>query len=183
MADDACAAARRPRARHSTNDRRFPTGWRFPIGWRIAAPAWLVLFTALTGVACTIPPGSLDGPIAVILHITTTPTTVDVDAETWYSESTAIYLCPSEPPPLPDPGPALIGWTPGAPCHDYGDRPSPNGLKVALPIADLDGPERVLFDSAEEWYLLLLDLDGDRVSSAIKSAFRPPESAVVPDPS
>jgi hypothetical protein len=150
---------------------------------RVTAPVWFVLLSALFAAACTIPPGSLDGPIAVILHITTTPTTVDVDAETWYSDSTAIYLCPMEPPPLPDPGPALIGWTPGAPCHDYGTRPSPDGLKVALPIAELDGPDRALFGSAEEWYLLLLDIDGDRVSSAIRSAFRSPVSPGLPEAS
>jgi hypothetical protein len=129
---------------------------------------------ALVAGGCNIPPGSLDGPIAVILHVDTTPTTVDFRAENWYSDATAICLCPAEPPPLPEPGPELVGWTPGPQCHDYGIRPSPNGLAASLPITELGAAQRPFFVESQEWYLLLLDLEGDRVSSAIRSAFAAP---------
>jgi hypothetical protein len=125
-------------------------------------------------VACLAVPGAVDGPIAVDLHITTTATSVDVHAPGWFSDASQVYLCPSIPPPLPEAAADRIGWTPGGDCHDYGRHPAPNGLTVGLPTADLVGAERAAFASAGEWYLLLLDMDGERISSAVRSAFGAP---------
>ena len=134
--------------------------------------ATIALAVVLTG--CLAVPGAIDGPIVVDMHISTTSTSVDVDAPGWFADVSAIYLCPSLPPPLPDAAANRIGWAPGGDCHDYGTRPSRDGLTVSLPLADLDAPQRVAFDASPEWYLLLLDLDGDRVSSAVRSAFGAP---------
>ncbi len=123
---------------------------------------------------CLAVPGSVDGPIAVRLHITSTPTSVEVDAPGWFADETSIWLCPTAPPILPEDAADRDGWTPGEPCHDYGLRPSRDGLTASLPLAELDSTERAAFDGSGEWYLVLLDLDGDRVSAAIRSAFDAP---------
>ncbi len=122
-------------------------------------------------VACLAVPGAVDGPIAVDLHIATTPTSVDVHAPGWFADMSQVYLCPHLPPPLPETATDRIGWTPGDDCHDYGRHAAPDGLTVSLPLADLDGAERATFGSAGEWYLLLLDMDGERISSAVRSGF------------
>ena len=129
---------------------------------------------ATTVTACTLSDVALDGPIAVNLHIRTTATSVEVDAPGWYAATTGIHLCPVAPPILPAPGPARDGWTPGPPCHDYGTRPSADGLIVSLPLADLAAETSAAFAAADDWYLLLLDLDGDRVTAAIRSSFAAP---------
>ena len=45
---------------------------------------------------------------------------------------------------------------------------------TGLPLADLAGETSAAFAAADDWYLLLLDLDGDRVSAAIRSRFTAP---------
>jgi hypothetical protein len=138
----------------------------------IAGAVGVGLAALLAG--CLAVPGAIDGPIAVDMHVSTTPTSVDVDAPGWFADVSAVYLCPSLPPPLPEAAADRIGWTPGGACHDYGDHPSKDGLTLSLPLADLDDPERTAFEASTEWYLLLLDMDGQRVSSAVRTAFGPP---------
>ncbi len=131
--------------------------------------------------ACTYVPGTLDGPIAVDLHVWTTATAVEVNAPGWFADTTELYLCPVEPPPLPDPGPALVGWQPGPPCHDYGEWASPDGLVASLPYDTMTVDERDDFAAAESWYLLLLDVSADgRVSSAVRSRFAVPDAVASP---
>jgi hypothetical protein len=142
---------------------------------RRLAAAVLLLSVAVAG--CTLSPGAVDGPIAVPLRVTTTPSTIEVDAPGWFADVSAIYLCPTEPPPLPEAAADRVGWSPDATCHDFGRFPSADGLAVELPLADLSGPSGTALAASEQWYLLLLDLDGDRVSSAIRSAFAPPVRA------
>ncbi len=144
---------------------------RAELGAVVIAGAALALL--LSG--CLAVPGAIDGPIAVDLHVSTTPTTVEVDAPGWFAETTAIYLCSASPPVLPEAAADRVGWTPGGACHDYGTRPSRDGLKVSLPLTDLAGETWAPFAAADEWYLLLLDLDGDRVSSAVRSRFGAPD--------
>lgn len=130
---------------------------------------------------CVYVPGSLDGPIAVDLHVRTTPTAVEVEAPGWYADRSDVHLCPVEPPPLPEPGPALIGWQPGPPCHGYGTWTSPDGLVASLPYDALAAGERETFAAAESWYVLLLDVDADgRVSTAVRSRFAVPEAVRSP---
>lgn len=144
-------------------------------GPRVGALAAVALgVAATTAAACTLSDIALDGPIAVNLHIRTTATSVEIDAPGWFAATTGIHLCPAEPPVLPAPGPARVGWTPGPPCHDYGRRPSVDGLIVSLPLADLAGETSAAFAAADDWYLLLLDLDGDRVTAAVRSSFAAP---------
>lgn len=134
-----------------------------------------VLALALTG--CLAVPGAIDGPIAVDMHVATTPTSVEVDAPGWFAEVSRVFLCPALPPPLPDAAADRIGWTPGPACHDYGRHPSPGGLTVSLPLADLTGTAREAFAVSGEWYLVILEMDGDRVPSAVRTAFGPPPFA------
>ena len=132
---------------------------------------------ASLGVAggCVLGPSSLDGPMAVNLHVATTRTSVEVDAPGWYAPTSAVYLCPTDPPPLPEPGPERDGWTPGSSCHDYGQHPSRDGLVISLPIADLAPSDRPAFADADDWYLLLLDVDpSGRVASATRTRFPRP---------
>lgn len=141
---------------------------------RVAVAAVALGVAATTATACTLSDIALDGPIAVNLHIRTTATSVEVDAPGWFATTTGIHLCPVEPPVLPAPGPARVGWKPGPPCHDYGTRPSADGLIVSLPLSDLAGAPWAPFAAADDWYVLLLDLDGDRVTAAIRSSFEAP---------
>ena len=89
------------------------------------------LLAALVG-GCRLPSSALDGPLAVPLRIDATADAVQVDAPSWFAPETVIYLCSTEPPELPEPGPDRVGWTPGASCHDYGKVAAPNGLNSSV---------------------------------------------------
>jgi hypothetical protein len=131
---------------------------------------------ATMAAACVLAPASLDGPMAVNLHVSSTPTSVEVDAPGWFADTSAVYLCPTDPPPLPDAGPERDGWTPGSSCHDYGTHPSPDGLVISLPMADLAPADRPAFAAADDWYLLILDVDPTgRVVGATRSRFTRPD--------
>ncbi len=123
---------------------------------------------------CRIPENALDGPLAIPLRITATTEAIDVDAPTWYSDRTAIYLCSSEPPPLPEPGPRRVGWTPGTECHDFGEVGSPDGLRTTLPLDQLTNEDLAPFINAKDWFLLLVRMEGDRAAAAIHSSFPGP---------
>jgi hypothetical protein len=143
---------------------------------RALALATLAVVAALASGGCVLGPSSLDGPLAVNLHVATTPTTIEIEAPTWYADTTEIFLCPSDPPPLPEPGPERQDWTPGSGCHDFGTHPSPDGLAVSLAIADIPPSDRSGFAGADDWYLLLLDVDPTgRVTSAARTRFGRPD--------
>jgi hypothetical protein len=124
---------------------------------------------------CTPSPVFLDAPYPLNLHVDPRATVVKVDASGWYADSTDVFLCPTEPPPLPDPGPARSGWTPGHVCHDYGRHASPDGFTIDLQLDDLTGAERAAFAASPDWYLVLTDLDGDRATGAARSRFPRPD--------
>ena len=126
---------------------------------------------------CRLSPDILDGGLATELRVYATPTTIEVDAPGWFADVSAVFLCPADPPRLPEPGPDRVGWTPGGDCHDFGRFPSPDGLKVSLPRADLASIGSTAFSAASDWTLLLLDLDGERVVGAIRSSFTAPMDA------
>lgn len=117
---------------------------------------------------------SLDTGTPVILHVWTTPTSVEVDAPGWITDASRIYLCAAEPPRPPDDAIGRKGWVPGGPCQDFGTYPGPDGLRVSLPLGGLDADQQPVFDAAADWYLLILELDGDRVASSIRSRFHAP---------
>lgn len=123
---------------------------------------------------CRIPENALDGPLAIPLRITATPATIEVDAPTWYSDRTAIYLCSSEPPALPEPGPQRVGWTPGAACQDFGEVGSPDGLRTTLPLEQLTSEDLEPFIDAKDWFLLLVKIEGSRAAAAIHTSFPGP---------
>jgi hypothetical protein len=125
--------------------------------------------------ACDLPAGAIDAPYPVNLHVDADATVVAIDAPGWYADTSGVFLCPTEPPGLPDPGDARIGWTPGRLCHDFGHHPSPGGLTIDLRLAELSADERALFAVAGDWYLLITDLDGDRVTGAVRSRFERPD--------
>lgn len=126
--------------------------------------------------ACDLPPGALDGPMTpVSLRVEATSTSVEIDAPGWFAETSAVYLCSAEPPPLPEPGPDRVGWTPGPACHDYGRYASRKGLTASLALTDLAGPAWAPFAAAQDWYVLIVDIRGDRVSIAIRSRFAAPD--------
>jgi hypothetical protein len=137
---------------------------------RLALVAGLAALVA----GCAGGTSALDGALPVALRVSTTPTTVEVDAPGWLANVSEVYLCPDPPPPLPDANADRKGWTPGDACHDFGRHPSRDGLTVSLPIADLSGPQWAAFEAATDWYLLVLDLDGDVVASAVRSRFHAP---------
>lgn len=121
---------------------------------------------------------ALDGPIVVDLRVVATSSTVEVDADGWFAPTTAVYLCHADPPLLPEPGAARVGWDPGVACHGYGTYSSRQGLTVDLPIDALAGDGWPDFAAAEDWYLLLVEVDGDRAVSAIRSRFGAPRDVV-----
>jgi hypothetical protein len=123
---------------------------------------------------CRLPSGALDGPLAVPLRIDATAENVQVDAPGWFAPETNIYLCPTEPPELPEPGPARIGWSPGSSCHDYGRVATPNGLTATLPVGAFTDAERSAFEGASDWFLFIVKVDGERASAAIRSSFASP---------
>lgn len=138
--------------------------------------AGMALVGALAVGACDLPAGALDGPMTPVnLHVATTSSSVEIDAPGWFAETSAVYLCAAEPPPLPEPGPDRVGWTPGPACHDYGRFASRKGLVASLALADLAGPPWKRFAAAEDWYVLIVEVRGDRVASAIRSRFAAPD--------
>ena len=62
--------------------------------------AGLVVATVVAG-GC-VGGSSLDFGTPVNLHVSTTPTTVELDAPGWFADISAVYLCPDEPARLPD---------------------------------------------------------------------------------
>lgn len=142
-------------------------------GHRAASVAGLLLLAAVVG-GCRLPSSALDGPLAVPLRIEATADAVQVDAPGWFAPESAIYLCSTEPPELPEPGPDRDGWTPGASCHDYGTVAAPDGLKVTLPVDALTDAEQPAFEAAADWYLLIVKVEGVRATAAIHSSFSAP---------
>ena len=133
-----------------------------------------MLAAGLMVAGCAGGTSTLDGALPVPLRVSPTATTVDLDAPTWSSAVSAVYLGAAAPPPLPDATADRQGWTPGGGCHDFGRHPSRDGLMVSLPIADLAGPDGAPFRTASDWYVMVLALEGDLVTSAMRSRFRAP---------
>ena len=140
----------------------------------LAARLASIAIAATLVAGCRLPSNALDGPLAVPLRITATPAAVEVDAPGWFAPDTIVYLCSTEPPALPEPGPDREGWTPGPTCHDFGRVAAPDGLKATLPLDALTEAERPAFDAASDWYLLLVKVEGTRVTAAIRSSFSAP---------
>jgi hypothetical protein len=149
---------------------------RFGPGVRLLAFA----AAALVLVGCASGTSTLDGVLPVVLRVSTTTTSVEIDAPGWIADVSAVYLCATAPPPLPDGTRERLGWAPGGECHDYGRYTSRDGLTISLPLAELSGPNRTAFERAQDWYLLVLDLDGELVSSAVRSRFRAPHAVSPP---
>jgi hypothetical protein len=132
------------------------------------------MFATLLVGGCRLPENALDGPLAVPLRITASAESIDVDAPTWYADETAIFVCPTEPPALPAPGPERNGWAPGGECHDFGRVRSPDGLATTLRLDTLTSEELAPFLDARDWFLLLVAVEGDRANAAIHSSFPGP---------
>jgi len=162
-----------------------PATWRAASGrrsMRLEAVAFARRAIGLASAAivlagCVAETTPLDHALPVVLRVTTSATSVDVDAPGWLADVSAVYLCPSAPPALPDASSARLGWTPGGDCHDFGRHPSPDGLTLSLPVADLAEGSWPTFEAAQDWYLLVLDLDGELVSNAVRSRFHAPKAA------
>jgi hypothetical protein len=129
-------------------------------------------------------PGSLDRVLPLPLRIRTTPTSVEVQAA-GLADTSAVYLCATAPPYLPNDPADRIDWKPGGDCHDYGTHDTRDGLDISLPLADLVGsPDAGAFRAVPDWYLLLIELDGDRATSSVRSQFHAPKDLPVgPSPS
>lgn len=140
--------------------------------WGVKLAAFMALAVLLAG--CRLPENALDGPLAVPLRIHATAEAIEVDAPSWYATETALYVCSAEPPALPEPGPGRVGWTPGATCHDFGQVAAEDGLHALLPLDALTDAERVAFSAVDDWYLLVVKVEGDRVTAAIRSSFSAP---------
>jgi hypothetical protein len=141
---------------------------------RLARAALVLGLAGAVVAGCRLPSEALDGPLAVPLRIDATPEAIDIDAPGWFAAETAVYLCHSEPPGLPEPGPDRDGWTPGPACHDFGRVAAADGLHVALRLAELTEAERSAFAAVADWFVLLVKLDGDRATAAIRSSFNAP---------
>ena len=138
---------------------------------------WVLLalvVVAFVAGGCRLPDNALDGPLALPLRIAAEPDSIEVDAPTWYAADTAIYLCPTEPPPLPEPGPDREGWTPGGQCHRFENQAAPDGLHIVLGLGELSTAERATLQDAKDWYLLLVEVEGGRAIAAIHSSFPAP---------
>ena len=141
---------------------------------RVAAV--LALLIAVVAAGCEASQGLLDAPYPVNLHIDATAEAVGVDAPEWYADQTDVFLCPMEPPFLPDPGPARQDWHPGSPCHGFGRFESADGLTTSLALADLTAAERPAFANAESWYVLLVDVGPEgRALGAARTRFGVPD--------
>jgi hypothetical protein len=134
----------------------------------------LGLVAAVAAGGCRLPENALDGPLAVPLRISATAEAIEVDAPTWYAARTALFLCTSEPPSLPEPGPDRVGWTPNGSCHDFGRVAADGGLHVTQPLDVLTETDRRALEGADEWYLLLVKIEGDRATAATHSRFASP---------
>ena len=135
-----------------------------------------LIATALTVGGCVNAP-PLDFGSPVNMHVSTTPTSVELDAPGWLADISAVYLCPTEPARLPDNAADRVKWTPGPDCEFMGSYPSRDGLKLSMPVSGIHAERRPKFDAAPDWYVVLLDLDGDRVGSTVNSKFHAPSPA------
>lgn len=142
---------------------------------RIGRLVGLALGASVVAGGCVLSPASLDGPLAVELNISTTPTSINVEAPTWFAPESRLFLCPADPPPLPEPGPARIGWEPGGDCVGFAPADSKDGLEVELPTSAADASAGSPFLAADDWYLLILDVREDRVVSGIRTRFPRPD--------
>lgn len=140
----------------------------------------LVIGLALTAVIAggCIGESSLEFGTPVNLRVWTTETTVEVDAPGWTADTSRVYVCAAEPPRPPEGAADREGWAPGGSCQDFGTYPSADGLRATLPLGAFDADQQPAFDAASDWYLLLLGLDGARVSSSIRTRFHAPPGGV-----
>jgi hypothetical protein len=136
------------------------------------------LIAVTLAVAGCIGESSLDFGTPVNMHVWSTPTSVEVDAPGWLTASSSVYLCYERPPRLPSDTASRQGWVPGPACQDFGVRASHDGLKASIPVSMLDPARRAAFDAADDWYLLLVAVEGERATGAITSRFHaPPDGA------
>ena len=136
----------------------------------------IVLAAFLVAGCGQLPPLDMGTPVQ--MRVWTTPTTVEVDAPTWVTDASRIYLCATEPPRVPDGARDREGWSPGGSCQDLGTYAGPDGLRVSLPIGALDENRRPAFDQASDWYLLILELDGGRITNSVRTRFHAPPGGV-----
>jgi hypothetical protein len=140
---------------------------------RIRPLALMLAAVVLVG-GCAVP-GSLDRVLPLPLRIQTTPTSVEVQAA-GLANTSAVYLCATAPPYLPNDAADRIDWKPGGDCHDYGTHDTRDGLDISLPLADLAAsPDADAFRAVPDWYLLLIEFDGDRATSSVRSQFHAPK--------
>lgn len=140
---------------------------------RVRLPA-LFLASLVVVAGCAVP-GSLDRVLPMPLRIKTTPTSVEVQAA-GLANTSAVYLCATAPPYLPNEPADRVNWKPGGDCHDYGTHDTRDGLDISLPLADLAAsPDAEAFRAVPDWYLLLIELDGDRATSSVRSQFHAPD--------
>ena len=144
------------------------------LGMSLARVALLLTIASALVAGCRLPTEALDGPLAVPLRIDATSQAIDIDAPGWFASETAIYLCPDQPPGLPEPGPSRDGWTPGTACHDFGRVAAEDGLHAVLSLGDLSDAERPAFLAAADWFVLLVKFEGNHATSAIHSSFKAP---------
>jgi hypothetical protein len=143
----------------------------------------LTLASLVVVAGCAVP-GSLDRVLPLPLRIKTTPTSVEVQAA-GLADTSAVYVCATAPPYLPDDPAARVDWKPDGDCHDYGTHDTRDGLEISLPLADLAAsPDAEAFRAVPDWYLLLIEFDGDRATSSVRSQFHAPSDlSVGPSPS
>jgi hypothetical protein len=123
---------------------------------------------------CRLPDNALDAPLAVPLRVSATAEAIEVDAPNWYAATTSLYLCPMEPPSLPEPGPDRVDWSPGGSCHDFGHVAANDGLRATLSLDLLTEAERLALEAVNDWYLLVVKIEGDRATAAIRTSFASP---------
>lgn len=117
---------------------------------------------------------SLDIGTPVNLHVWTTPTAVEVDAPGWTADTSRVFVCAAEPPRPPEGAADREGWVPGGSCQDFGTYPTAGGLRATLPLGAFDASRIPVFEAASDWYLLILDLDGTRIGSSVRTRFHAP---------
>ena len=139
-----------------------------------------ILGLALTAVLAggCVGQSSLDFGTPVNLHVWTTPATVEIDAPGWLTSASSVYLCSEAPPRLPEDATKREDWSPGDACQDFGTYESPDGFKASIDLQQLDTARNPGFETAGDWYVVLVALDGDRATSSISTRFHAPAGGV-----
>ncbi|MEK6719651.1 MAG: hypothetical protein AABZ33_03155 [Chloroflexota bacterium] len=113
------------------------------------------------------------------------PGALTAQSRAWSAKQTLFVLCPIEPSEsqegLADAGTLQLDPS----CQSYGLQDTDGGIDLRLGLGDIDASRRAAFDSAPEWWIVMIGVEGNSPRGIYKTVVRggPIDPAVTPAPS